>query len=308
MKVRYLLVYVLFAAPPLSFAASKEIVDLQRDVALLQQQLRELQSSQNEKFAALTESVRGAGDAASKANTGTAVIQNLIAKSLEDMQKQVVGPVVGLGAHMDNVSSDVRALQQAVSDMASLMTKMQSQLNDLTIAVKAINTPPPAPPPAQGSTPGGAPTVDVPPISSTDLYNNAMRDKGSGKLDLALQEYSDYLKWYPTGELASNSQFYIAFIHYSQGNYEAAAQEFDMVLEKYQENAKTREARLYKGRSLVHLPGHKTEGADEFQELIKRYPGSDEARQACSERIALGLRCAAPPAAGSRTTAKKGKK
>lgn len=150
--------------------------------------------------------------------------------------------------------------------------------------------------------------MDVPPISSTDLYNNAMRDKGSGKLDLALQEYSDYLKWYPTGELASNSQFYIAFIHYSQGNYEAAAQEFDMVLEKYQENAKTREARLYKGRSLVHLPGHKTEGADEFQELIKRYPGSDEARQACSERIALGLRCAAPPAAGSRTTAKKGKK
>lgn len=307
MKFQRLLVCVLFAAPALSFAANKEIESLQRDVAILQQQLKDLQRSQDEKFAALTELARQAVDAAGKANTGTAVIQSSFGRNLEDLQKQVVGPVVGLGARMDNVSSDVRTLQQAVSDMASLMSKMQSQLSDITIAVKAINTPSPAPPPAQGSTPGGSQPPDgPPPMPATVLYDNAMRDKGSGKLDLAVQEFSDYLKWYPTGELAPNSQFYIAFIHYSQGNYEAAAQEFDMVLEKYGENSKSSLARLYKGRSLVHLPGHKTEGADEFQELIKRYPATDEAKQACVERQALGLRCAAAPAASH--TAKKSKK
>ena len=144
-------------------------------------------------------------------------------------------------------------------------------------------------------------------MPATSLYENAMRDKGSGKLDLALQEYADYLKWYPTGELAPNCQFYIGTIHYGQGNYEAAAKDFDNVLEMYGENGKTREARLYKGRILVHMPGHKTEGADEFLELIKGYPSSDEAKQACSERIALGLRCPAP-AAATRSTPKKGKK
>jgi TolA-binding protein len=278
-------------------------------VAQLQQQLRDLQRSQDEKFAALTELARQAVDTANKANTGTAVMQSSLSKNLEDQLKQVVGPVVGMNARMDAVSNDVRTLQQAVSDMASLMAKMQSQMNDLTTAVKAINIAP-APPPGQaGTTPGGGvPGGDVPPMPATNLYDNAMRDKGSGKLDLALQEFADYLKWYPTGDLAPNSQFYIGMIHYGQGNYEGAAQEFDMVLEKYQENSKTKEARLYKGRSLVHIPGHKTEGADEFLELIKRYPTTDEAKQACSERIALGLRCPAPGAAATRSTAKKGNK
>jgi TolA-binding protein len=310
MKFRRLLVCVLLAAPALAFAASKEITELQRDVALLQQQLRDLQRSQDEKLSALLELTRQAVDTANRANTGTAVMQSSLSKNLEEQLKQVVGPVVGMNARMDGVTNDVRTLQQAVSDMASMMAKMQSQLSDLTTAVKAINIAP-APPPAQGGAttggaPSGAPGQDGPPMPATSLYDNALRDKGSGKLDLALQEFADYLKWFPTGDMAPNSQFYIGMIHYGQGNYEAAAQEFDMVLEKYPEtNSKAREARLYKGRSLVHLPGHKTEGADEFLELIKRYPTSDEAKQACSERIALGLRCPAP-AAPTRNTAKKG--
>ena len=308
LSVCVLLAALLLATPVLSFAASKEITELQRDVALLQQQLRDLQRSQDEKLAALLEVARQAVDSANKANTGTAVMQSSLSKNLEEQLKQVVGPVVGNNARMDAVSNDVRTLQQAVSDMVSLMTKMQSQLNDLTTAVKAINIAP-VPPPVQGAggAPGGAPGQDGPAIPATVLYDNAMRDKGSGKLDLAQQEFADYLKWYPTGDLAPNSQFYIGMIHYGQGSYEAAAKDFDNVLEMYQENSKTKEARLYKGRSLVHLPGHKTEGADEFLELIKRYPASDEAKQACSERIALGLRCPAPGSA-PRSTAKKAKK
>jgi len=306
MKFRSLLVCVLFAAPALSFAASKEITELQRDVALLQQQLRDLQSSQDKQFAALTEVARQAADAANKAHTDTAVIQNSLSKNLDDQLKQVVGPVVGARTSMDNMSNDVRALQQAVSDMASLMAKMQSQLSDLTTAVKAINITPAPPPPQPGTTAGSAPGPSGPPMPPTDLYQNAMRDKTSGKLDLAQQEFADYLKWFPTGEFAPNSQFYVGMIHYGQGNYEAAAKDFDNVLEAYGENTKSKEARLYKGRSLVHMPGHKTEGADEFLQLIKLYPGTDEAKQACTERTSLGLRCPLP--AATRPPAKKAKK
>ena len=311
MMFRRLLVCVLLATPALSFAASKEIMDLQRDVALLQQQLRDLKSSQDEKLAALTELTRAALEAANKANTGTAVMQSSLNKNLEDQLRQVVGPVAGMNSRLDGVSNDVRTLQQAMSDLAAMVAKMQSQLNDINQRLQAMNTPAP-PPPGPNTAGGGAPGTGgaeaAPPIPSTDLYNNAMRDKGSGKLDLALQEYQDYLKWYPTGEFAPNSQFYIGMIHYGQGDYEGAAAAFDMVLEKYGDNNnKAREARLYKGRSLLKIPGHKTEGADEFAELIKRYPTSDEAKQACSERIALGLRCAVPAAAPRNQAAKKGK-
>ena len=54
MKSRSLLVCLLLAVPALAPGASKEIKELQRDVALLQQQIKDLQRSQDEKFAAVT--------------------------------------------------------------------------------------------------------------------------------------------------------------------------------------------------------------------------------------------------------------
>jgi tol-pal system protein YbgF len=126
------------------------------------------------------------------------------------------------------------------------------------------------------------------------MYNAARQDYVGGKYDLAVQEFSDYLKYYGNTGYAPNAQFYIAMIHFAQGNYETAVKEFDMVLEKYPDNNKTADSLLYKGRALVKMPGHKTEGANEFMEVIKRYPKSDQSTQACTERKALGLNCGAP--------------
>jgi len=144
----------------------------------------------------------------------------------------------------------------------------------------------------------------LPPMSSTDLYQQALGDRNGGKLDLALQEFADYLKYYGSTDLAPNAQFYIANIHMSQGLYDQAAQEFDMVLEKYGESNKTREAMLYKGLSLVKA-GKRTQGADEFKEVIARYPHTDQATQACTQLTALGLRC---PTTAPARSAKKTKR
>ena len=65
-------------------------------------------------------------------------------------------------------------------------------------------------------------------------------------------------------------------------------------------NNKTADALLFKGRALVKMPGHKTDGGNEFMEVIKRYPKTDQAVQACNDRKALGLGCGAPAAQGSK--------
>src|SRR5437588_5108726 len=135
MMFRRLLVCVLLAAPTLSFAASREIQELQRDVSLLQQQIRDLQRAQDEKFAALTELARQAIDAGNKGSTGVAVIQSSLNQSLRDLESKVVTPVVNQGVRIDNMSNDMRTLQQAVSDLASVMSRMQAQLTDLSNAV-----------------------------------------------------------------------------------------------------------------------------------------------------------------------------
>lgn len=97
---------------------------------------------------------------------------------------------------------------------------MQSQLTDLNNAVKVMQLPA-APPPAQPGSPqvappGGAePVAAMPPISATDLFANAQRDRSGGHYDLALQEYADYLKYYGNTSQAPSAQFYIGLIDLS---------------------------------------------------------------------------------------------
>jgi TolA-binding protein len=305
-KYRYFGVLALLALPAYVPAASREIQELQRDVGLLQEQVKALQASQNERFAALSASVQQAIDNARDAGKSAAVIQSSVDQNLKGLQTnlegKVVGPVASVGARMDQMSNDFRNLQNAVSDLTSIINKLQAQLTDLNNAVKILQAPP-APPPAAGSTigAGAPPTIDAPTVSATDLYANAGRDRSSGKLDLAVNEYSDYLKWYGNTDLAANAQFYIAYIHYSQADYDDALREFDLVLEKYpSDNNKIPDALYYKGMTLTRM-GKRTAGAEEFKELYKRFPNNDLARQACSQLQSMGLRCASTGAAASKS-------
>ena len=176
-----------------------------------------------------------------------------------------------------------------MEDINTRMGKLQQQLSDLTKAVQALTPPPPPPPP-----PGGAPTTsgvtgpppNLPPAST--LYDNGRRDASSAKFDLALQEFQDYLKYYGNMELAPNAQFYIGYIHYNQGDLESALADFDAVLEKYPDNAKTPDAMVMKGKTLVKM-GKPTQGATEFREVAKRFPRTDQATQAIGELKRLGL-------------------
>ena len=307
MKFRYFGVLALLALPGSAPAASREIQELQRDVGLLQEQVKVLQASQNEKFAMLSASVQQAIDNARDAGKSAAVIQSSVDQNLRGLQSnlegKVVGPVAAVGARMESMSNDFRNLQNAVSDLTTIINKLQAQLTDLNNAVKILQAPPPPPPPGPtgSAIAPGAPTIDSPTVSATDLYTNAQRDRSSGKLDLALCEFSEYLKWYGNTDLAANAQFYIAYIHYSQADYDDALREFDLVLEKYpSDNNKVPESLYYKGMTLTRL-GKRTAGAEEFKELYKRFPNHDLARQACSQLQSMGLRCASTGAAASKS-------
>ena len=297
MKSRSLLICLLLAVPAIAPGASKEILELQRDIAQLQQQIKDLQRSQDEKFAAVTELARQSIEAANRANTGVAVISSNIEKNLRDQTEKVATPVQGLSSRLNEMGGELRTVTQAVQDLTQLMARLQAQLTDINTAIKVMQAPPAAPPsqPGQSAAPN-----EAPPMPATRMYDAALGDYRSGKYELAIQEFNDYLKFYGNTDFAPNAQFYIAMIHFVQGSYEAAVKEFDMVLEKYPDNNKTVEALLYKGRALVKMPGHKTEGANEFMEVIQRFPKSDQAVQACTERKALGLNCGAPSSTPAR--------
>lgn len=137
-------------------------------------------------------------------------------------------------------------------------------------------------PPAGGASgAGSAPSADT-------LYSNGLRDITSGKYDLARQEFLDYLKYYGETDLASNAQFYLGEIAYSQKNYDQAVAEFDKVLSNYPKSFKLAPAHLKKGMALIEL-GQKTAGVRELRDVVKRFPGTEEERRARAKLKELGV-------------------
>lgn len=288
---------LLSALPIACFADNKQIVELQRDVALLQDSVRTLQRSLDEKIAALNVLLQQTLDSANKANTNVAVLQNTINEKLSEQAKNVGGTTAIVGTKVDQMSNEFRAVRESVADMNARMAKLEAKIVDLGNAVRTLNSPPPPPGAAGPST--GAPDGTTPAnaanaapgapsgMSAETTYNNAYADLQKGNFDLASQEFTDYLKYFPNTDYAPNAQFYLGDIFYRKGDYERAAKAFDQVLERYPEGSKTPSALYLKGMSLLK-DNQRTAAAKEFRALIAKYPDDDLATKAKAELRRLG--------------------
>lgn len=285
--------------PVLAPAVSKEILELQRDLGSLREQVDKLERSLNDRLSALDVLVRQSLDVSSKVNTSVAVLDNTVRERAKEQVNTLSAPVASVGTKLDQMGTEFQALKESVTDLTARMGKIQQQLLDISNAVKTLPTPA-APPPGPGST-AGPTSANTPPVPAETLYQNALRDRSGGKLDLALQEFNDYVRYYGNTDLAPNAQFYIGDIHYNQGDLETSVKDFDAVLERYQDNNKTPDALYMKGQALVRM-GKRTQGAKEFNELIRRFPRSDLAGKARAQLKALGLSAslAIPPASRGR--------
>jgi TolA-binding protein len=274
-----LLAGLLVVFPLLGTAQRKEYIDLQREVAQLQEQVRTLQRTLDEKTAELKVLTQQALDNLAKTNTAVAVLDAGVRDRLKEQAASLVGPVATIGTKVDQMASEFQGLKIAVEDVNARLGKLERQVVDLGNTIKVLQTP--APPPAGPGTP-------PPGVSADSLYANAMRDKDGGNYDLALQGFTDYLKYFGNTDSAPNAQFYIGDIHYRRGDLDEALRAFDMVLEKYPENNKTLDAMFMKGLTLVKS-GERNRGADEYRALINRAPSSELAAKARAELRRLGL-------------------
>jgi tol-pal system protein YbgF len=273
-------------------AVAREIVELQRDVTSLLQGQKDLSTQMTQDHTVMKTLVEQTGDQVGKLNGTMSSLQ----KSVQDVQ-------ANSGARLDTMSTQVQGLSDNLEEIKSRLGKLNQQLVDLQNTVQSLDAKisggaaPPATTPTSGnySTPpvtgapvggsvvpvGGAPSADT-------LYSNGLRDITSGKYDLARQEFQDYLKYYSDTDLASNAQFYLGEIAYSQHNYDQAVQEYDRVLTNYPKSFKLAPAHLKKGMAQLEL-GQKSAGVRELREVVKRYPGTEEERRARAKLKELGV-------------------
>jgi len=294
MKFRRLILAACFAFPIICSAASKEIVELQRDVAQLQDQVRALQSSFDTKMGTMAAQVQQLTDSATRANNALATLQGAIQEQLRAQGKEVMAPVDNVGTKIDEMATAFQQVQNAMADVTARLGKLEQQVTDLSNAVRTINSPAPPPGSSGPGTSGPGPSASsVPPISGDLLYQNANRDRLGGKNDLALQEYQQFVKYYGDSPLAPAAQFWVGDLYFGQGDYENALNAFDEVLVRWPANNKTPDAFLMKGKTLVKLD-KRNAGAAEFRELIKRYPSSDAAAKARAQLKQMGLSASSP--------------
>lgn len=285
--------FLVAAAPVFLFAENKEHMQMQRDIALLQEQVRDLQRSQDQQLAALKTLVQQTLDSVSKVNTTVAVLDGNVRDRMKEQATNLVGPVANLGSRVDSMASEFQALKESIADMNARLGKLQQQLVDMGNTMKVLQSPAPPPPGAGSASIGaGGPPAGV---SAESLYADAMRNKDGGSYDLALQQFNDYLKFFGSTDMAPNAQYYVGEIQFRRGDLDSALTAFDMVLEKYPQNNKTADAMYMKGQTLVKM-GERTKGAQEYRELISTFPSSELAAKAKAQLKAMGLSAAPAPA------------
>jgi tol-pal system protein YbgF len=296
----------------LSFGASKEIVELQRDVALLQDKVDAMQRNLATKIDQLTGMVQAMQDNNTRTVAQLATLQDSVASGVS----RSLAPVSGLSTKVDSMGDDVRSLKDALNDLSARLERMDAKITDVKNQVAQMQiaqNPPPAPGsasstgPAMGpggtQTPGSMPgpqpgqgSAAVPPGMSADQsYTDAVRDMQGNKIDLAYQEFTQYLTYFPNTERAANAQFYIGQIDFNRGDYNGAVQAFDAVLERYPENPKTPDAHLMKGMALLRL-NQRNRAVQEFRLLVGNYPHTNDALKAQQELRQLGVSVSSVPA------------
>jgi TolA-binding protein len=271
--MRRLLTILLIASPLLSAAdkTTETMLEVLREIGGLQEQIKGMQESLEGKLSDQSQTnadqLRAAAEqfARSMAAFSDSAQKNL--QHQQDQQTKILDASAAAGTQLQAISDQQNTTRQAVNDLSAVVSRLTTQMNDLTAIVKSMQ--PPEIPPA---------AAQQPPISATDLFANAEGDRLGGKLDLSLQEYSDYVSKFGDSPQAPDAQYYIGSIHYSKEEWEDAVKAFDTVLQNYPDSRRTPESLYYKADSLAGL-GRSQDANNTLKDLRKRFPDSPLAKQ-----------------------------
>jgi len=263
-------------APERAGAVDREVIQLLQMVTQLTQSQQALQTTVTQNAAVEKTLIEQSMDSTNKLTLAMGTLQ----KSMMDLQ-------ASSGARLDSMSTQVQGVSDNLQELMARMGKLNQQLTDTQTAIQGIDAKlaaaapqPAASAPGAGAGPASAPSSDL-------LYSNGLRDWNGKKYDLASQEFQDYLKYYPDTDSASNAQYYLGEIAFAQGNYPQAMDAYTKVLDNYPKSYKLASARLKKALALIEV-GQKATAIRELRNVVRMYPGSQEAGQARAKLKELG--------------------
>jgi len=299
----------LFAAP--SFAANKDMIQLQTQVQELQDAIARLQQSNDERMGVMKDLVQQTADSVNKMNQVVLLLQRQM-QGQQDAQNakldQVSGQIQSLNDSLDELKTRLAHVEKSIGDIQSQQQSMSANMQNggqpsgsaPAAAPPQGNQDNPAPIPAPDSAPpaNGKPSAAVPmgPSASNgsgappadDIYKTALGDYMGARYALASSEFGDVIKFYPDNPLSGNSLYYLGEIDYRAGRFAPAIKDYDKLMDQYPASNKVPAAHLHKGQAQIQL-NQRDAGVRELRALIQRFPNSPEAMQARSKLSGMGV-------------------
>jgi TolA-binding protein len=269
--MRNLTCLLLLALSPALLPGQKrdDILSIQRDVAQLQDQVKQLQAGQDQKMSALEGLIRQAVEQSNSVSVAAGALQRTLTDRLNDQQAKVEAPIATLGMKVDQSADEMRAVRENLADFMRRLATLDNKLADISSAVRTLNTPAVAPPPAASATPS-APAAPAG-VTADALWKRAVRDYTAAKDKQALSEFADFLKYFPDDANAPEGQYYMGLIYDHGEQYDDAAQVFQAVVERYPDSPKAADALYMKGVE-YQKGGSDKQAITAYRAFIKQYP------------------------------------
>ncbi|MCF8069968.1 MAG: tol-pal system protein YbgF [Desulfobacterales bacterium] len=182
-------------------------------------------------------------------------------EEMEYMFSKKVEPLDG----MDKNRADRMAqLEQNISAIKDRMIRLEKYL-DMDDSMATVSQ-------------SVAGTEAVKELTESETYNLAKNAYDKKDFDAARDGFKAFLKKFPGSQNADNAQFWLGEIYYSEKWYEKAILEYQVVVEKYPKGNKVPSALLKQGLSFFQLGDNSNAILILKEQLIRKYPNSDEAK------------------------------
>lgn len=255
------------------FATQSDVRVLQTDVQTLRAERARQDSVMQQRFDALMASLQ---------------ITNDSVRSLANRVTRLQGDVRG---DLFQMNQQLLQIQELSGQSQRRLQELRSSLEARQQEVPAV-TPPVTPPGASRDTAAGAPAVAPAPAPAgapagspgpNQLFQSSLDQLRRGSPGSARRGFEELLRLYPTSDLAGEAQFYIGEAFAAEGNVGAADSAYATVVNKFGQSARAPTA-LYKRALLLQQRGNIALARTALNDLVRRYPRSDEA-QLARERL-----------------------
>lgn len=261
---------VALAATGGCFATRGDVRILQGDIAAMRTDVLKNQVEQREALNQVARNLQVASDSLARVSARTVGIQGDVRGETRAIRDQLI------------------QIQSLLGQSQATIARLRSELEQVRNSTPAPGTVPPpgATPPLTSptGTPGSKPATDTttPVVAQpgpSQLYQRGLDHINRGSYATGRAVLQELLTNYPTSDQAPDAQYYLAESLFKEKNWAAADPAYAAVISSYPSHARVKAALYKRGQVAVQL-GNIPQARQYFEQVIARFPRSDEAELA----------------------------